>query len=321
MNNALEKIGSVGVLPVIKIEELSYAKPLAAALLAGGMNAIEVTFRSDVAADAVKAIKDAYPEMVVGAGTILSPELADKAIAAGSDLIVSPGFNPVTVDHCIGRNVPIVPGCGTPSEMEIAVAKGLKVVKFFPAELGGGVDALKLLSGPFPQLKFVPTGGINYNNLGNYLRQKFVAACGGSYMAGADLIREGQWEKITENCLKALEISLGFELAHVGINNPSKDVAVANVERMNKIFPLGAKIGSGKSSFLGTAVEFMHNPFYGSNGHIGFKTNSPERAKAFFEKQGFMIREDSIAYDKDGSMKFFYIEEEIGGFALHVVRK
>lgn len=321
MQDVLNKVHKFGVLPVIKIEQVAHAKPLAAALRNGGINAIEVTFRNDCAADAVSAIKDAYPDMVVGAGTILSPALVEKAVLVGADFVVSPGFNPLTVKHCIDRGIPIIPGCATPTELELAASVGLETVKFFPAELSGGVEALKLLSGPFPGLRFLPTGGINYMNLGNYLSQKCVVACGGSFMAGADLIREEQWQKITDNCKKAMDISLGFELAHVGINHATKEEAVENLTLMNQIFSLGAKIGTEKSSFLGPAVEFMHTPYYGRNGHLGFKTNSPERAKAYFEKQGLSIRDDSIAYDASGFMKFFYLEEEIAGFALHVMRK
>ncbi|MDD4679670.1 MAG: bifunctional 4-hydroxy-2-oxoglutarate aldolase/2-dehydro-3-deoxy-phosphogluconate aldolase [Clostridia bacterium] len=321
MENVLGKVSATGVLPVIKIEKLEDARPLALAFLVAGIGAMEVTFRNDVAADAVKAIKDAYPEMVVGAGTILSPNLARQAIGAGADFLVSPGYNPVTVSYCLEHGITIVPGCSTPTELETAVSAGLQTVKFFPAELGGGVVALKLLSGPFPNLQFIPTGGINYSNLRSYLSNGFVAACGGSFMAKATLIREGQWDKITENSRKALQISLGFELAHVGINHNDRSEALTNAAAMDRVFPLGVKVGSEKSSFLGTAVEFMHLPSYDSNGHIGFWTNSCERSRAYFEKQGLAIREDSIVRDEKGRMKYFYLADKIGGFELHVVRK
>ena len=318
---ALDKIRDIGVLPVIKIEKTEYAVPLADALRKGGINAIEVTCRNESALSSVNKIKEAFPDMTVGAGTILSAKQAEQAKAAGIDFIVSPGYNPETVTFCVENDMPIVPGCVTPAEIETAMAAGLDTVKFFPAEINGGVEALKAFSGPFPKLSFVPTGGIDFGNLGTYLSHSFVAACGGSFMAKADLIKEGQWEKITENCKKAVAVSLGFELAHVGINNENKEEALANADAMNRAFPLGVKIGSGKSSFLGTAVELMHRPYYGEKGHICFKTNSPERAKAFFEKQGLGIKENSISRNDKGEIKFFYLKDEIGGFALHVVKK
>ena len=275
---ALDKIREIGVLPVIKIEKTEYAGPLADALRKGGINAIEVTCRNESALTSIKIIKEAFPDMTVGAGTVLSAKQAEQAKATGVDFIVSPGYNPETVAFCIENDLPIVPGCITPAEIEIAMAAGLNTVKFFPAEINGGVESLKAFSGPFSKLSFVPTGGIDFGNLGTYLSHSFVAACGGSFMAKADLIKEGQWDKITENCKKAVAISLGFELAHVGVNNADKDEALANADAMNWAFPLGVKVGSGKSSFLGTAVELMHSPYCGEKGHIGFKTNSPERA-------------------------------------------
>ena len=319
--DALNNIREIGVLPVIKIEKPEYAVPLADGLRKGGINAIEVTCRNESALTSINKIKEAFPDMTVGAGTVLSAKQAEQAKAAGVDFIVSPGYNPETVSFCIENDMPIVPGCVTPAEIEVALAAGLSTVKFFPAEINGGIEALKAFSGPFSKMSFVPTGGIDFGNLGTYLNYGFVAACGGSFMAKADLIKEGQWESITENCEKAVAISLGFELAHVGINNANREEALAVADAMNRAFPLGIKIGSGKSSFLGTAVELMHLPYYGEKGHIGFKTNSPERAKAFFEKQGLRIREDSISRNDKGEIKFFYLEDEIGGFALHVVKK
>lgn len=321
MINALQVIRDIGVLPVIKVEKEEYALPLAEAVRTGGINAIEITFRNDVALSALYRIKAAFPDMCVGAGTILSPTMAEQAAEAGADFIVSPGFNPKTVSFCIERGLPIVPGCTTAADMEIALEMGLDTVKFFPAEQSGGVSALKAFSGPFSKLSFIPTGGIDYGNLCSYLKHSFVAACGGSFMAKADLIREGKWDVITDNCRRAVDISLGFELAHVGVNNQTKEEAISNAEALNNIFPLGVKVGSGKSSFLGSAVEFMHMSYYGDKGHIGFKTNSPARAKSYFESRGIPIREDSVSRSESGEIKFFYLEEEIGGFAVHVVKK
>lgn len=320
MQNALEKISEIGVLPVIKIEELEAAVPLANALRSGGINAIEVTVRNDIAFDAIKAITAEFPDMVVGAGTIVSTALVDQAMAAGASYVVAPGYNPKVVQYCIEKNVPIVPGCTTPAEIEIAIEAGLKTLKFFPAGPNGGAAALKLLSGPFPQVKFVPTGGVDFTNLTEYARLGCVAAVGGSFMAKADLIKAHDWDAITANCRKAVGMSLGFELAHVGLNHESEEAALRNAAAMDALFGLGVRNGNS-SAFCGKAVEFMKSMYYGSNGHIGFYTNSVMRAKAWFRKQSIPIREESVRVDGSGSMVSFYLRDEIGGFAVHVVKR
>lgn len=319
MSRAIDIIGSTGILPVIKIEDIDKAVPLARALRAGGINAIEVTVRNDVAFDAIRAISAEFPDMAVGAGTITSPALADEAVAAGAKYIVSPGFNPDTVRRCLETDVPIVPGCSTASEMELAAAAGLSTVKFFPAESCGGVEALKMFHGPFSAMRYIPTGGLSMDTVGGYLRLDYVLACGGSFIAKPDRINAGDWAGITADCRRAVAVSLGFELAHVGVNNDDAQTARSNAEALDAIFALG--ISSGSSSvFCGTAVEFMKSDYYGANGHIGFYTNSASRAKAWFESNGIAIRPQSLRA-KGGRLFSFYLGEEIGGFAIHVIAR
>lgn len=320
MGDTLTQISNVGILPVLMIEELADAIPLAAALRKGGVNAIEVTVRNTVAFSAMEAIHAQYPDMAVGAGTILSPSMVDDALAAGAKFIVTPGFDQEVVTYCIKKGVPVVPGCVTPSEINAAVKLGVKTLKFFPAEQNGGVAAIKLLTGPFPGVTFIPTGGIDDTNLEAYLRCDSVAACGGSYMAKADIIRAGNWDEITAKCQKAVACSLGFELAHVGLNHGSEADAVHNAEAMNALFGLGVKNGNS-SLFCGKAVEFMKTKFHGQNGHIGFYTNSVPRAQAYFKANGIPVMEDSLRLDAHGKMVSFYLEKEVGGFAVHVVRR
>ena len=207
MTDVFEKIAECGILPVIKVEELEKAVPLADALRKGGINAIEVTARNDIAFDAIRAIKKEFPDMAVGAGTIRSTKLVDCALDAGADYCVMPGFNKDVVSYCIEKQMPCVPGCVTPSEIEEASSLGLTVLKFFPAKQNGGAAALKLLNGPFPGIKFVPTGGVDFSNIGEYLKLKCVAACGGSYMAKSDTIKNADWAKITADCAKAVSIA------------------------------------------------------------------------------------------------------------------
>ena len=201
-----EKVRDIGIIPVVKIDDAAKAVPLAKALIAGGIPAAEVTFRTAAAADAIKAISEACPEMLVGAGTVINVELAKKAIEAGSKFIVSPGFNPAVVDYCISQNVPIIPGVSSPSQVEAGLEKGLTTLKFFPAEQSGGLAKIKAMSAPFPMFKIMPTGGISLKNLKDYLSCPVICACGGSYMVTADLIDNQKWDEIIELCKKSVEI-------------------------------------------------------------------------------------------------------------------
>ena len=317
MMNALDKITALGILPVIKIEDISYAVPLAKALRAGGVNAIEVTARNDVAFEAITAIKKEFPDMTVGAGTILSPDMVDTAVAAGAEYCVSPGYNPRTVQYCIDKNIPIVPGCSTASEIEIALEAGLTTLKFFPAEANGGTAAIRDLSGPFSKVKFIATGGLNLGNIEDYLKMKSVAACGGSFMAKADVIKSGNWDKITADCKKAMQLSLGFRLAHIGINHDSREDATRDARALCRLFMLDEDVRD-KCTFSGPYVENMNFKFYGEKGHIGFRSNSVYRAYEYVKSLGFEINEDSITY-KNGEMNLFYLKDDIGGFAIHVI--
>lgn len=318
-----EKINTheqTGILPVINIPKADLATDVAKALREGGLNSIEVTLRSSDSLESIKIIKEAFPDMTVAAGTVLSTKTVDDALKAGADFIVCPGYDEEIVDYCIDKGVLVVPGVSSGSEIQNAVKKGLKVLKFFPAELSGGIEAIKLLSGPFPSVKFVPTGGINFKNLGTYLENEKILACGGSYMATADQIKNRDFAGITAACKKALDISLGFELAHVGINNENEETAISEAEKLAHIFRMPVKVGNS-SVFTGTAAEFMKKMFYGTHGHIGFKTNSVARALAYFKNNGIEVIEESIRTDAAGKLVSAYLRQEIGGFAVHVVRK
>ena len=307
-----------GILPVINIPEVSLAVPVAKALRDGGVNAIEVTLRSPDSLDSIRAIKATFPDMTVGAGTVLDIMTVDKARENGADFIVSPGYDDEVVTYCVDNNITIVPGCVTAGDMQKAVKAGLTVLKFFPAELNGGMEAIKLLAGPFPQVRFIPTGGITFQNLGGYLKSDKILACGGSYMATADQIRKRDFEGITAACKKAVDISLGFELAHVGINCGSEDEATHVAETIADIFRMSPRY-MNSAVFAGTAVEATKSRGWGCFGHIGFFTNSVMRAIAYFESKGIALNENSIKRDASGNITCIYLDEEIGGFAFHVV--
>ena len=197
MSSVSEMIEKMGVVPVVVLHDVKDAAPLAKALCDGGLPCAEVTFRTDAAEGSIAVMTKEYPEMLVGAGTVLTTEQVDRAVAAGAGFIVSPGFDPEIVDYCLSKNIPVFPGCITPSEVAQAVKRGLKTVKFFPAEQFGGIATIKAIAAPYVGLKFMPTGGINANNLESYLECDKIVACGGSWMVKGDLVKAGKFDEIT----------------------------------------------------------------------------------------------------------------------------
>ena len=207
MSTVNNKISEIGVVPVIKLSNPERdAAPLAKALCEGGVPVAEVTFRAAGADTAIRLMKEACPEMLVGAGTVLSTEQVDKAIAAGAEFIVSPGLDVELVKYCQEKNIPIYPGCTTPTDYHAAYKLGLEIIKFFPAEQSGGLAKIKAMSAPFPMFKVMPTGGISLKNLKEYLSAPVICACGGSYMVTADLIENNKWDEIIDLCKQSVEI-------------------------------------------------------------------------------------------------------------------
>lgn len=208
--NITEQIQNLAVVPVVVLEDTEDALPLAKALCEGGLPCAEVTFRTDAAEESIKIMTEAFPDMLVGAGTVLTAEQVDQAVKAGAKFIVSPGFDPEIVDYCILKDIPVFPGCITPSEVAQAVKRGLKVIKFFPAEQFGGIAAIKALAAPYTYIKFMPTGGINPKNLENYLSDDKIIACGGSWMVKGNLIKEGRFDEIRILTAEAVKLASGI---------------------------------------------------------------------------------------------------------------
>lgn len=206
MNEVLKNLGQYGIVPVVVLNDSKDAKPLADALCEGGLACAEVTFRTEAAAESIRIMTEKHPEMMVGAGTVLTIQQVDEAVAAGAKFIVSPGLNPKVVNYCMEKNIPITPGVATPSEMEQAIELGLNLVKFFPAEPSGGLSMINAVSAPYTMLKFMPTGGINPTNVKEYLKSDKIFACGGSWMVKGNLIDEGNFDKIKELTKEAVEI-------------------------------------------------------------------------------------------------------------------
>jgi len=213
MNSIFDQIARIGIVPVIKLESPGSALSLGKALLAGGLPVAEVTFRTKAAAESILALRKAYPALITGAGTVLTIEQAEAAIAAGASYIVTPGFNPRVVDFCISKGMPIVPGVNSPSQIEQGLERGLSLLKFFPAEASGGVAMLKALHGPYAEVTFIPTGGVEMANLKDYLSLSYVAAVGGTWMVKEDLINSGRFDVVEELCREAVHLVLQYRSA------------------------------------------------------------------------------------------------------------
>lgn len=207
MSDVNKRIEEIGVVPVIKLTNPERdAQPLADALCEGGLPVAEITFRAAGADTAIRLMKEAHPEMLVGAGTVLTTEHVDKALAAGAEFIVTPGFDGELVQYCQEKGIAIFPGCTTPTDYHAAYKFGLEVLKFFPAEQSGGLAKIKAMNAPFPMFKVMPTGGISLKNLKEYLSASVICACGGSYMVTADLIENQKWDEIIDLCKQSVEI-------------------------------------------------------------------------------------------------------------------
>lgn len=206
MNEVLEKLGKIGIVPVVVLDDAKDAENLGKALMEGGLPCAEVTFRTAAAEESIRILSEKFPEMIVGAGTVLTIEQVDRAVKAGAKFIVSPGTNPKVVDYCVKNNIPITPGTCTPSNVETALEFGLDVVKFFPAEPSGGLNFIKAIAAPYVGVKFMPTGGINAKNVRDYLAYDRIIACGGSWMVTKDLIKAGDFEQIKKLTAEAAAI-------------------------------------------------------------------------------------------------------------------
>ena len=206
MNEVLMKIGQMGIVPVVVLNDVKNAVPLAQSLINGGLPCDEVTFRTEAAQQSIAEISKNFPQMFVGAGTVLTTEQVDRAVDAGAKFIVSPGFNPKVVEYCIKKGYPVTPGIMTPTELEMALEFGLDVVKFFPAENAGGLKMIKAMAAPYTKMKFMPTGGINPQNVREYVQCDKILACGGSWMVKGDLINSGNFAEIEKLTKEASQI-------------------------------------------------------------------------------------------------------------------
>jgi 2-dehydro-3-deoxyphosphogluconate aldolase/(4S)-4-hydroxy-2-oxoglutarate aldolase len=320
MNKILEELGKIGIVPVIKIDDAAKAVPLARALAAGGIPCAEITFRTEQGEEALRRVSRECPEILLGAGTVLTTGQVDKAIDAGAQFIVSPGFNPKVVAHCVNRGIAVTPGCSNPSDIEQALEAGLDVVKFFPAENTGGLPYIKAIAAPYPGLKFMPTGGINVNNIGSYLAYEKILACGGSWMADAALINAARFDEITALCREALQKAHDFSVAHIGVNAVNENEARKAAVFFERFFGFVSKAGNS-SIFAGDGIEIMKSPCPGKNGHIAVAVNNVLRAQAYLERNGLDFNRESAKPNGKGGLVSIYLADEVAGFAVHLVQK
>lgn len=315
----LQQIANTAIIPAVTVEHTADAVSAAKALLSGGVDVVEFTFRTAAAAEAIAAVTKECPEMLVGAGTVLTIEQCRRAIDGGAKFIVSPGCSEDVVAWCEKNQVVVIPGCSTSTEIMTALSHGVEVVKFFPAGSCGGLDAMKALSGPFGRVKFIPTGGVNQGNLAEYLSAPFVFAVGGSWLCTKADITAHNFDKITSLCAEARRTVLGFELAHIGVNTQDKEEADALCRMFADAFQFPVKSGSS-SCFAGTGLEAMYGPGLGEKGHLAIRTNSIPRAAYALGKRGFTLNNTTAKYS--GKMiSSVYLEQDFGGFAVHLLQK
>ncbi|MEG0752159.1 MAG: bifunctional 4-hydroxy-2-oxoglutarate aldolase/2-dehydro-3-deoxy-phosphogluconate aldolase [Oscillospiraceae bacterium] len=314
-----ERLGNNAVVPIVVLNDAKNALPTAKALLKGGIDVMEITLRTAAAIDSIKIVAKECPEMLVGAGTVISLEQAKAVVESGAQFVVSPGFDPEMVQWCVDKDITVVPGCVTPSEIMGALKIGVNVIKFFPADVYGGLSAMKSLSGPFTNVKFLPTGGVNAANIGAFAAAPYVQTVGGSWICTEADIAAGNFEKITQLCKEAVAASLGFEIAHTGINMSDSDKAMNVAGKFDELFEFTVKEGNS-SAFAGSGIEVMKSMYLGTNGHLAVRTNNIKRAIAFLEKKGFAADMNTAKFKGD-RMVAVYFAEEIGGFAVHLLQK
>ncbi len=320
MHKVLEQIQKLGIVPVVKLDNIEDAIPLAKALTEGGLPCAEITFRTDAAEEAIRIIASEFPDMLVGAGTVLTTEQVDRAVNAGAKFIVSPGLNPRIVRYCVEKGIPITPGCSNPSDVEQAIELGLEVVKFFPAEAAGGLNMIKAMAAPYHKMKFMPTGGITEKNLLSYLDFPKIIACGGSWMVSEALIENKEFDKIKEITKDAVVKMLGFELRHIGINAQNETEADSIATVFQNLFGFTKKMGNA-SIFAGLGIEVMKTPYLGQHGHIAIATNYLDRAIYHLESCGICFDETTSKYDSANKRTAIYLKDEVAGYAVHLLQK
>ena len=320
MNPVLQRVYEIGIIPVIAFNDVDEAIPLCKALMDGGLPAAEVTFRTACAEECIRKIHEELPDMLLGAGTVLTNDQADRAMAAGASFVVAPGYDPNVTQHVIDKGGLMMPGTCSAGEMQQAMNQGCEAIKFFPAEANGGVDMLKNIGAALKTAKWMCTGGVNAKNVNTYLANPQIIAVGGTWMCKSDKIKAGAWDDITAACKEAVDVMLGLELGHIGINCADDAEALKTAELLGGL--LSKAVAPGNSSiFVGNKeFEIMKKPGRGTHGHIAIKCNSIDRAVYHLGQRGVKFDMDSMV-NKNGKNIAIYLADEVAGFAIHLVQK
>ncbi|MGN0909535.1 MAG: bifunctional 4-hydroxy-2-oxoglutarate aldolase/2-dehydro-3-deoxy-phosphogluconate aldolase [Succinivibrio sp.] len=317
--NVVEQLDNIGILPVLTLDKASRAVPLAKALKEAGIPAMEVMFRSEDSAECIRRITAEVPDFTCGAGTVLTPEQARTAVKCGAKFLVAPGLDPEVVRAAKELGVPMIPGCTNPTEFGQARALGCKVIKFFPSIQNGGVKAMELIGGPFPDVRFVPTGDLLAPDAFEFLQFWKVAAAGGDYMLKYDDIHNDRYEKIRQDAENTVLSYLNFHIAHVGVNASTSEEAGRQARAFGAIFKAPVQ-EFGKSFMAGALFEAMKSPYYYEKGHIAVGTRDCRRAYWYLRRRGVEFIEDTVSHDDKGRITCAYLKEPLAGFAIHLLQ-
>lgn len=311
----IKKLDICGVIPLIHIDDPKNALPLAGALLGADITAIEITFRSSCAADVIRTISAKCPNLIVGAGTVITVKQVHEAVNAGAKYIVTPSFNAEVVDRCIEIGVPVFPGCSTATDIDHAFARGLRVVKFFPSELLGGVPMIKALSAPYPFMKFIPTGGINLGNLTDYLSFNKVLCCAGTFIASEKNLETRNFAEIARIARAAIEKVMDLRLDHIAINTDSP----TSLDMMKSLCQLaGVNYDSSVQSVLGLSADA--NTKRSAIGYIVYTSPNIERCLYYLKNRGFYPDETSIVKENNRISEVFLLSQ-FGNFEIKIVKR
>lgn len=315
MKNVFERISEYGIVPLVTLDDPKDAVPLGRALLDGGIPIAEVTFRTAAGGESIKQMARELPDLIVGAGTVHDVEHVKITVDNGGKFVITPGFNHEVVKYCTDNNIPVCPGTVVPSDIEEAMNLGLSTVKFFPAEAYGGINTLKALAGPFGRIKFVPTGGVNLNNLQDYLNLPNVAAVGGSFIPPSKLVKAKDWAGITSLCHEIMAKVFDFSVARVGLSAPEGE-AKGISEQVARIF--GRESQDLGGSYLNCGLLEVAKG--GNGGFVTVRTRDLPRALALFERKGVAVDQGSAKKDDRGQVTSVSLKDKIGGLEFRLMQ-
>lgn len=317
MNTFISEISGIGMVPAMKGIDAAQAVSLTRVLKENGVDAMLLS--GENACDAIREISKEYPGFLIGAQNVTAKEQVKQAVQAGAKWIATAGIQENLVRWCLENRVTIVPGVSTASEIETAIACGLTCVQFFPAQASGGTAALQAFAQAYPQMRFLVSGGIDRDNLHDYLSQPNVLAAVGDFMLTEQTIADQDWERAAQEVSSAVKHMLGFELIHLGINQDSCEEAVQTAQTLCSLFNF-TYYKKPKSHFAGRGFEILNQPGRGRNGHIGIYTPYPEKAMRYLGKKGVRFVEESITRNKKTkAINFVYLDLEIAGFGVHLI--